>query len=189
MPWYRITNGKNYIAKDSSGKYTVTTIGDKATAWSSKAKATNVLCHCFKAEFLQKYPNLKVVPITDGSTNDIANNPEIKTWIDKVEVLAEIMDEAEIHRIELSDKLRLYESIISDVEHKLEFETLNAAELCKCAKKIQDARRKRRVVKDEIQLLKFITDSEELRTFYSQLDEFLSKMNTRVYHPKVTDSI
>ena len=189
MPWYRITNGKNYITKDSAGRYTVTTIGDKATKWSSKAKATNVLSHCFKVEFLEKYPDLEVVPITDGSINDIANKPEIKAWLDKVGVLEDAIGEAEEHRIELNDKLSMYDLIISDIEHKLEFETLNAAELCKCAKKIQEARRKRRVVKDEIQLLKFIIDSEELRTFYSQLDDFLSKMNTRVYHPKVIDNI
>lgn len=186
MPKYRITDGANYIAMDESGRFTTTTNPSDAMMWRYKNKAYNVLNKTLKRMFLSNFKEMDVEAVNDESTFDAESVPQIKVWIDRVRDINHIVFEARVRHTELDSEMSECDKIILDVEHNLEFGRFNACELCKRAKLIQDTMRKRRKIKNEMEIIETIIQYGVPEELNEKLDKAIEQMNSRTYRPRAT---
>ena len=108
----------------------------------------------------------------------------IQTILNHMEEIASHVDELESTKSFLLQEQMRLDQMISDAEHYLEFYPISASDGYKLAKIIQDARRERRKVKDDLYILEILkTECKEIvsRTPQSKI----AGMATREYRPRV----
>lgn len=185
MPLYAITDKSNYIMLDSTGKYVVTTDKRKAAKWEDIEKANNVLHYSLGKLINSKFPDLFAMPLSvDFDENDPCT-VSAKFWLNEIYGKCGIVSSLDELNDKLSSELSECDKIICDVEHKLEFNRLNACELCKCAKTIQDTMRRRRTVKNEMEKLAIIKRFVTSQDLIQQLSKKISEIGSRTYTPRV----
>ena len=71
-----------------------------------------------------------------------------------IQQITKILDDVEEYQNTLNDQLSLQDMKLSDLRHLIEFNNLNAASSCSVIKKIKSVLNTRRIIKDNMDLLK-----------------------------------
>lgn len=189
---YVIKIGKNYIGYDKDGKYAeVSNINDAIQA--PLHRLTNIVNNSISPT-LRK--NCKVVT-TDSIK--VTSVPVVTTATKKVTVFSGMstfdstltkLKSADIvsftHEYDaLNKKLSTIDSEVSDIEHYIEFNKMNAAEGYKAFKMLQDKLLERRVIKDDYTKFQMLASAKVSDIFDGTLDEKLSALDSRKYTPRV----
>ena len=156
MYGYILTNGEGrYINKDGS-KFVAIAAKNKAYVWCDKERAKNVL-KCALPKKMQGQYKIEEIsvdqpqPVSDGKYSfDYVPNDNVKQIRDKVEEVLRLASAAETRLKELKDDLSKVDREISDVNHYIEFNKLNAYQGYVACKLLQDKLLRRRGIKDEI---------------------------------------
>lgn len=196
MARYVIGNGKGYIAKDSLGRFTITTNLTIAEIYSHD-KAENV----YKSSISKSYKarGYKVVKLDDDAPDDVKQittkelreNTEkvlvvgnIRKWLDKIADLNGLATDALHRRTELIEQLSKVDRELSDIAHYIEFNNLNAAQGYKAYKMEHERRTIRRSIKNEIQVLDIILDKKISETVTDEINKAVAGMDRRSYEPR-----
>lgn len=208
MSAYIISDGKGrYIRKDYAGRYSPVRSEILADVWSEKSKAKNVLENQMNRNIRNRY---KVVEIKDLNDNkerasvskkdelkkDIIPKADIEEWktqIDKwgneITLLREFITDMESRRETLSKVLSDVDKEIVDIEHYIEFGKFNAYQGWLAFSMLRYRLKKRRKVKDELQVITQINNCKINSTTVSNIQNTIHKMNERLYKPRVLNEL
>jgi hypothetical protein len=193
---YAIGNGKGYIAKDSLGRFTITTNLAIAEIYC-RDKAENV----YKSSISKSYKarGYKVVKLDDDApdsvrqitTKELRKNTEkvldvgnIQKWLDKIADLNGLAADALHRKAELIEQLSKVDRELSDIAHYIEFNNLNAAQGYKAYKMEHERRIIRRSIKNEIQVLEIILGKKISETVTDEINNAVTGMDQRSYEPR-----
>lgn len=191
MEKYIITNDKVYIARNIDNSIFTTNDINLAIRHNTKIKAENTLSTLPKS-----YKNLKfkVVEVDDNENSEeqdqvVFDEPisNINTEID--EIISTIENGfkrlAECKRT-MGSKHSNIEKEICDIEHAAEFFNLNASEGFMIYKMLQNARKERRKIKDDILKLKIASNSPLSSWTEGKISQNInSRFESRTYEPRV----
>lgn len=85
----------------------------------------------------------------------------------------------------LSQQLSFIDQEISDIQHYIEFNRLNAAQGYKAFKLLQDKLLERRAIKNDFAKFQMLTDAKMSDVFDGTLDKKLTTLNEKTYTPRV----
>lgn len=159
---YMITDGNLYIKRGLNGRYVGASksLGD---VYDDKDKAINVLTNCIEKSQRGKYHIIEV-----GETKYVAVKNEIQ---------------------KLSNELSDVDMEISDINHYIEFNELNAYEGWLAYKMLNIRYKKRRVIKDKLFILKRMSDCKLNSREVSELVDSVGLLSTREYVPRKLDNL
>lgn len=201
MCMYVITDSKgNYIRKDGD-RYVPIKSEKGAMQWSELSKANNVLLHGLNNRLRTNY---KVVAVKEPSeeTVNMDNVMDINTdnimdisfeesdgdnsnvWEKRLQDIFSFANDAQNRFIELNNSLSIVDKKITDVQHYIEFNKLNACEGWKCFNLLQSLLRERRLIKDEREILKKILDYGLNKKNMGQLCREIKNSKNKIYTPR-----
>ena len=166
---YLISNASGYfIRKDpTTGKYVPIRSADQATTWDDEDKAKNILRNCLNKKMQQEYKVVKVfgadpnvaeaAPTAAAIHVDFEDDTiqEYEIVLKKVSSLLQRLPETKEY---LRQDLKQIEKQKLDARHYIEFGTFNAAQGYKAMKTYQEILRKRRKIKNELQVVEMIQE-------------------------------
>lgn len=129
------------------------------------------------------YDSVEKPTLFDGLNND---------WEATLSRLCYMSSHMEEYQNNLSSKLSDIDKEICDIMHYLEFEELDDSELVKTSKMLQDRRRKRREIKDEMERTAVMRSTFLDKEFGIKVHESLQlmeRMKTRIYTPRKLNSL
>lgn len=195
MSEYIITDGSRFIYRNHSGKFVPTPSEAMADIFSKKqadAIFTNSLPKALKSVFhVEKYdkPSNQVKQVCK---EDLKNNTEkvmisdnIQRWLDRISDLNGLAKDALHRKEELQKQLHELEDEKQDIEHYIEFSTLNAAQGYKASKELKVCRMKRRSVKNELLVLDIILEQRVDEMVSEEIHKRVQGMDRRTYKPRV----
>lgn len=193
MAQYIITDGTKYIMKSKRGNFTPT----NCAAWAetfTKEKATNVLNNQISKNLRTGYyiellepdpPGIKSVTKTDlRQTEKVMESDSIQGWINRIQGLNGLIQDATARKEELLQQLSDIDKQLCDIYHYIEFSSLNACQGYKAAKMIKDKRIVRRRIKNELQVLGIILNSNLSDEIEQEVVGRIKGMDSRVYDPR-----
>lgn len=197
MARYVITDGKRWIKKDKKGRYSPTTCGAFAEEFS-KEKADKVLNNSltkglrtiFRVERASNIPkNVKPVSKEDLiETEKVQVSENITRWIDKIESLNGLFDEASKRNNVLASDLSKVDKEILDLLHYIEFTKLNAAQGYRAYKMIKERRIRRRHIKNEMEVLNIILE-QNTKEISENVKIKLDELDKRTYNPREIEEL
>ena len=212
MITYVITDGKGYYATQNvAGRYFPVCSFEGCAQFDSYTKAKNVLKSCLGKSFNRKFhveevviddPVVEVTDVVPAPLQTVAEakvetrSEAIKGLIDEpilediipkaYEALKNALDiyrEADRNREFLSNRLRMVDCEISDIEHYTEFsEGLNVYQGWLAYKLLKRRLEERRIIKNELNLL---NTAEETIGCLEKACKQIEGMNSRQYSPRV----
>lgn len=203
MTAYIISDGRGkYIRRDFAGKYSPVRSEALADVWDEKVKAQNVLRNQINRNIRNRYkvveidiqPIPKEVAVTKGVDlkKDIVPKSEIKEWetqIDKwgneISLLSGFITDMENRREILTKALSDVDKEIIDIEHYIELGTFNAYQGWLAFSMLRHRLKKRRKVKDELQVISQINNCKINSTTVSNIKNTIHKMDERLYRPRI----
>lgn len=202
MVKYVITDGKRWIRKDKHGKYVPTSSGAMAAEFTRKqAEAifnnslSKPLKSCFHVEIWNdgtreiEQTVKKITKISmKNNTETVFDSPVTQKWLQKVNGFNGLHDEILSRKQELNTQLNTYEKQILDWRHYIEFSTLNAAQGFKAYKGLKTMLQKRRIIKNEAQVLSIVLDCMANNT-YGDIEKRVAGLDNRTYEPRELDEI
>lgn len=207
MPWV-ITNGKNYINKNSTGNLTPTKEPERAEKFEDQSSAEQ-----FRRNMPKKMRNLnyKVVfwtPQEDACTNEtVAEMPDVKPAVapvpkttDSLNIEPEILEFDTFYKtisnfqnfVELANKQRsvLEEGLdrvdaeIMDIEHAIELSHCNVVGGYRYYKMLQEARQRRRTYKNAILRIQILMENNPMALVENNLLGKIKGTNSQKYIPR-----
>jgi septation ring formation regulator EzrA len=187
---YVITNGKQYITS-KSGIKAIDSI-NKAQKFELE-KANNVLKSIPKTLRMSEW---KVVPYNEVVSKNKNNTHESEASLEKYtgltdNILDRMMDwENYIKQLQeysetLNFQLSNADLEISDIEHVMENYDFDMFKGWKLYKMLQDARRRRRKVKDERMKIDYILKSNFVDCTSSSISNYIKGLDNRTYTPRI----
>jgi hypothetical protein len=173
---YIITDGENYIST-TGGIKSVHDIS-KATAMQFD-KANNVLKTIPKP--LQKF-NWIIEQVVDS----IDPIYDIDQKVNELEIFIKDLHERNKY---LNFQLSTVDKEIVDIEHAAEFYSLNASQGYKLYKMLHDAKVRRREIKDEMEKIKYIMNSNMKGALYNNISGSIKGLKNRQYAPRVLQEL
>lgn len=202
-------NGKRYYIVDTKGHYyKINAKGDLVVASSEEDATTFSLRDANsrigigrKSKFyslLEAYEiETEVEEIIDEVAYDAPEYDEVEkpamfdslhnNWEDMLSNLCYMSDHMDEYQTNLNDMLSDVDKEICDIMHYLEFNELNDSDMLKASKMLQERRRHRREIKDEMEktaLMKSTFLDSAFKIKVQQSLEFMEKMKTRQYTPR-----
>ena len=189
---YIITDSKgNYIRKDNN-RYVSVRSEKKAFKWQKQQTAENILLSSLSKKLRTGY---KVVPIEDDITPKSASDKVISNapiasgngnsiWEEKLQELASFSNDVQNRFVELNDMLSNVDKKITDAQHYIEFNNLNACEGWKCFDTLQHLLRERRQVKNEIEIVQRFMGHGFCRNNIAQLSQEIEASKNKRYTPR-----
>ena len=185
---YVIKIGKNYIGVDGSGRYTEVTNLSDATR-GPVHKLSNLVNNCVTPTKRSKCKivaedavavKARVVPHATA----IAPN---HTLFDEVFAQLKTIDGANFDKTQndIAQQLSEIDKEITDIQHYIEFNKLNAAEGYQAYKMLQDKLLKRRVIKDNHIKFQMLASAKVSDIFDGTLEKNIDALDKRVYTPRV----
>lgn len=186
---YVITDGKQYIT--SVGGIKTVSSKSKAGEWELD-KAKNVMK---SIPTKLKMFDWKCVP----SSEQEEHKPEIKQQTKSLDeykgltenILERMMDwenyikSLQEYMTTINDQLSLVDLEISDIEHYAEEFDLNLYQGWKLYKMLQNARRRRRKIKDERIKVEYILSRNFVDCTNNAISNYIKGLDNRKYHPRV----
>lgn len=201
---YVISNGHNYIMKRKGGRICATCDINLALQFESKGLAIceiNKLPAGYKsghyapksmdeATIAGKSPNI-TAPVVRPNT--YAFQMEDSEWLAKLKKDLVITDRTMCNLNEMYSKvygdLTAAGDEIDDLEHAIEFKTVNAAQGYQLMAELKRARRKRREAKDAKFLLEIIMNEKDKGWMDGRLETAIEQLDTRQFTPKVRNDL
>lgn len=198
---YVISNGHNYIMKRKGGRICATCDVNLALKFESKGLAI-----CEINRLPTGYKNGHYVPkqldevVAAGKSPNISELVSEKSdayafQIPDSEWLAELKKNLEITDKTMGSLKDMYTKVygdltaasdeIADIEHAIEFKTVNAAQGYQLMAELKKARRKRREAKDAKLLLEIVMNQGDSDWGRGRLENAIEQMNSRQFTPKV----
>ncbi len=194
---YIIQIGKNFVCIDNGGRYTECSDINKALHVPIH-KANNIINNCISPDKRKKCKILnmssvqtKPIQIPKPINKTVEATPEHKSLFDVVMTSFRSIDITGFDKEsgELAQKLSHVDQEISDIEHYIEFNKLNAADGYKAYKMLQDKRIERRVIKDDFLKFKILSEANVSDIFNGTLEEKLRELDNRTYTPRVLNEL
>ena len=196
---YVITDGTRWIMRDRKGKYVPTSnealadvFGNKEANSVYQNNLSKALKSVFHVEKIDKPPAL----IKQISHEEVKSNTEtvsvaanIQYWVDKVSGLNGLAAEALHRKEELINQLSEVDKELCDINHYIEFCSLNAAQGYKAYKMIKDRRMKRRSIKNELEVLNMILGKKLSESVTNEITNAVLGMDKRIYEPRVLNEL
>ena len=197
---YVLTDGSRYIYQRADGKFAPTSsevMADKFTRKQADGILKNSLPKALRGIFrAEKYEDANIVQNKCDQNDDVKilldvpkpiEDTNVQVWLQKVETLNGLIDEASKRRDELNKKLSDIDQELSDLAHYCECKTLNAAQGYKAYKMIHDTRVRRRSIKNELNVVTIIcksTSKDEIINIINSLD-----LDNVTYKPRKLNSL
>ena len=184
---YCVTDGTDYIVRDSNNKYSLSNDIRKANTWEHIKKAENFLISFPKnvkrnaADFY-----VKVVEQDEDVIDKIELNFEIENFVDEIFEKTKLLKQrlsylkSELSRL---DKERV------DIEHAAEFYNLSASQGYNLYKRLHNNAIERRKVKDEIYKITTIFGSQINSTGAENIKKSFKGLEGRSYTPRVLSEL
>lgn len=186
---YMITDGKRYIS--SKGGIKAVNNINKAGKWELE-KAKNIMkaipktlkmfdweCVPYEEEnkkMDQEGKTTKSLDEYQGLTDNILER--MMDWENYIKQLSEYMET-------IDSQLSLVDMEISDIEHAAEFYDLDMFRAWKLYKMLQDARRRRRKIKDERIKVEYILSRNFVDCTNNAISKYIKSLDNRKYKPRV----
>lgn len=201
---YVISNGHNYIMKRKGGRICATCDINLALQFESKGLAIceiNKLPAGYKnghytpksmdeATIAGKSPNI-AAPADKPNTYEF--QMEDSEWLAKLKKDLVITDRTMCNLNEMYSKvygdLTAAGDEIDDLEHAIEFKTVNAAQGYQLMAELKRARRKRREAKDAKFLLEIIMNEEDKGWVDDRLETAIKQLGNRKFTPKIRNDL
>lgn len=201
---YVISNCHNYIMKRKGGRICATCDVNLALQFESKGLAIceiNKLPAGYKsghyapksmdeATIAGKSPNI-TAPV--AKPNTYAFQMEDSEWLAKLKKDLVITDRTMCNLNEMYSKvygdLTAAGDEIDDLEHAIEFKTVNAAQGYQLMAELKRARRKSREAKDAKFLLEIIMNEEDKGWVYGRLETAIEQLGNRKFTPKIRNDL
>ena len=207
---------KKYFLKSSSGKYMARTNGNKLyltsrsvdkLTYTNGIKLINIRKSSIPKELAQFGPYILYYEDDDNIeinseksiSEQIKNNEGIcykdETPGEYQEIKQKINDLSNTIQTLLSEKDNLVNSLSEvngkeqDILHYIEFNKFNAAEGYKLSKRLQDIRKKRRIIKNKIDIINVIKQDNCYDLIYGKTLERLDGIKNRKYSPRVLNDL
>mgnify|MGYP000970230031 FL=1 len=202
---YVISNGHNYIMKRKGGRICATCDINLALQFESKGLA---ICEINKLP--AGYKNGHYVPKSMDEIEAANKSPNITNQVAKPNTYAFHMEDSEWlielkKNLEVTDKTmaslddlyaKVYSDLtaasdeIADIEHAIEFKTVNAAQGYQLMAELKKARRKRREAKDAKFLIEIAMSHRNNNDWgQSRLETAIEQLDTRQFTPKVRNDL
>lgn len=191
MSQYIITDGSRFIYQNHAGQYVPISgeeMADKFTKKQAEGIYHNSLPKALRTVFRVEKYNKVTKNVKQVSKNDLSNNTEkvmfsddVLVWLDKLNSLNGLVRDAQQRKIKLEKLLKEIEAEKIDIEHYIEFQTLNAAQGYKVCKEFKLCRIKRRRIKNELAVINIILKKD----IKEEIVEEIKKLDQRTYHPKI----
>lgn len=191
---YVITDGTRFIYKNYKNKYVPISSEAMADVYNKKQAETiykNRLPKALKRVFYVKCideSRSDVKQVDSQKTYNIEETceiPNITQWLDKIDTLNGLIQEATKRKQELINSLTTIDRELSDIIHYIEFCNLNAAQGYSAYKMIRERRIKRRVIKNELSVINVILDKESLDHIEDKIEKTVNGLKNHVYEPRV----
>lgn len=201
---YVISNGHNYIMKRKGGRICATCDINLALKFESKGLA---ICEINKLP--AGYKNGHYAPKSMDEATVAGKSPNIAAPADKPNTYAFQMEDSEwLAKLKkdlvITDRTmcnlnEMYSKVygnltaagdeIDDLEHAIEFKTVNAAQGYQLMAELKRARRKRREAKDAKFLLEIIMNEEDKGWVYGRLETAIEQLGNRKFTPKIRNDL
>lgn len=202
---YVISNSHNYIMKRKGGRICATCDINLALQFESKGLA---ICEINKLP--AGYKNGHYVPKSMDEIEAANKSPNITNQVAKPNTYAFHMKDSEWlielkKNLEVTDKTmaslddlyaKVYSDLtaasdeIADIEHAIEFKTVNAAQGYQLMAELKKARRKRREAKDAKFLIEIAMSHRNNNDWgHSRLETAIEQLDTRQFTPKVRNDL
>lgn len=201
---YIISNGHNYIMKRKGGRICATCDINLALQFESKGLA---ICEINKLP--AGYKNGHYAPKSMDEATVAGKSPNIAAPADKPNTYAFQMEDSEwLAKLKkdlvITDRTmcnlnEMYSKVygdltaagdeIDDLEHAIEFKTVNAAQGYQLMAELKRARRKRREAKDAKFLLEIIMNEEDKGWVYGRLETAIEQLGNRKFTPKIRNDL
>lgn len=201
---YVISNGHNYIMKRKGGRICATCDINLALQFESKGLA---ICEINKLP--AGYKNGHYMPKSMDEATIAGKSPNIAAPADKPntyefqmedsEWLAKLKKDLVITDRTMCNLNEMYSKVygdltaagdeIDDLEHAIEFKTVNAAQGYQLMAELKRARRKRREAKDAKFLLEIIMNEEDKGWVDGRLETAIEQLGNRKFTPKIRNDL
>lgn len=202
---YVISNGHNYIMKRKGGRICATCDINLALQFESKGLA---ICEINKLP--AGYKNGRYAPKSMDEATIAGKSPNITAPAVKPNTYAFHMEDSEWlielkKNLEVTDKTmtslddlyaKVYSDLtaasdeIADIEHAIEFKTVNAAQDYQLMAELKRARRKRREAKDAKLLLEIVMNHRNNDDWgHGRLEAAIEQLDSRQFTPKVRNDL
>lgn len=205
MSKYIITDNRgSYIRYDElSRKYVPIKSKNFASTWDDRAKAKNVLNNCVPGNLRQKYgvkelketakkpsaqeKTKKEFPIQEVKrvSNLEIYDSNVQEWEEGLKKVESFLVNADERRNELTEKLSNVDKEISDIQHYIEFNRLNAYQGWAVMSMLKNRLQQRREYKDELFLLSKIHGCSLSKKEIEEVREAAAQNRNRKYSPRV----
>jgi len=201
MVAYVLSDGAGrYIRKDNgSGKY-VSVKGEKyALQFQTSESALKILYNSIPKTIrdnfgveeivIEDVKTTKNMDVVKGIINKNIVDNEISSWLTKVDAFIELTENVEARIVELVELLSTTDKEICDIQHYIEFSSLNAYQGWLATSMLQNRLRQRRKYKDELAALNLIKsckiDSKSIENLHRSVDG----LGGRKYSPRVLSEL
>ena len=191
---YVLTDGNgNYIRNDeSTGKY-VPVRGEKyAKQFPTSQKALSILQNSVAKNIRSNY-NVAAIEDKDvfsiETVKDLVDqeiiDDEILNWSQNVDSVLDMINRAKNRKDELTEKISTVDKEITDIQHYIELNRINAYQGWLSASMLQNRLRQRRKYKDELSILNAILNSGIDAVNMQGVKAAISNLSGRRYAPRI----
>ena len=192
---YAISNGKNYIGRDSTNIHKPVPVF-KATTFTDIDKAKNFLKNLPKS-FRNLGYQLVIIGEENAEENKENKEKSVKEFDsnfmdsikENVSIIQDFYSQLAIQRQHYTKELEIAEKELVDIEHAAEFFKLNAVQGYKLYKMMHDARVKRRKAKDALAIIEYILDDGPEGMMEGNTIRRIEGIDNREYRPRVLQSL
>lgn len=212
MASYLLGDGRGtFIRRDAySGKYVPVRNESLADVWQERYKAQNILKNALskkdkksfhiieRADAITEKPkeetvaevnkaaraNLHIDKVKEISEQDIKDG-QMSKWQDGLAKFTGFILESENRKQELVDALSNIDKEITDIEHYVELNNLNAYQGFLAYKMLQNRLRERRKIKNELQVLSQLGNCKIDSAMMLDVQNAIKLMDSKTYTPRV----
>lgn len=203
------SNG-SFIRRDNfSGKYVPVRNENLADVWEERYKAQNILknglnkkdkkrFHIIEldigiteknkeptvAEVNSEKANLHMETVKEISEQEISDN-QIEKWQDGLEKFTAFVQDSETRKAELIELMSNIDKEVVDIEHYIELSNLNACQGFLAYKMLRNRLRKRRKIKNELQVLSQLGNCKIDSTMMKDVQDAIKLLEHKKYTPRV----
>ena len=214
MVVYALTDGHgSYIRHDAfSGKYVPVRNEVLADKWEQRAKAQNILKNALNKKDRKRF---HIIDIDDGSILDtskpvvtvaemngaekhdlhidkvkelsepVIDRSQMDKWTDGITNVTGFVQDAEERKEELAKLMSDIDKEITDIQHYIELNDLNAYQGFLSYKMLQRRLRIRRKIKNELLVLNQLGDCKMDSAMLIDVQNVIKEMDNRVYTPRI----
>lgn len=189
-----ITDGEHFVYKNFKGKY-VYAKGESMAEQFTKSQAEGILKHSLHKSLRSRFhvervrdKNAIIKPITVEDFNNgfekVMSKDYTQEWLDKLESLNGILEEAKERKSLLLDQLSRIDRALNALDHFSESAKVNACQGWYYWNLLSKGNKKRRSIKNELAVIDFIIQSQVGKRASEEVKQRISGLDKRQYSPK-----